>query len=326
MTPAIPLVLLTGFLGSGKTTLLNRLLAQPDMADTLVIINEYGAASLDHLLVAHSAEQQVIELASGCVCCTLRSDLAQTLRDAPWRFARGGRRQFERVIIETTGLADPAPVLRTLMQDGRLAARYAHATTLTTVDATHARGQLDAHPEVLRQITGADRLLVSKSDLATPADVAGLRDTLARLNPFAPHTDLRDDVRATELFAPAAPGVVRYRPVAPSTADAGHGVRADRFVLDAPVSAARLSGWLSAWPSIAGPALLRMKALIDVVDMPPAVLHGVQHTLYPEQRLAAWPGDGDGTNRRSTLVFITQGMAVETLRAHVARLGAIHSD
>ncbi len=94
MTPAIPLVLLTGFLGSGKTTLLNRLLAQPDMADTLVIINEYGAASLDHLLVAHSAEQQVIELASGCVCCTLRSDLAQTLRDAPWRFARGGRRQF----------------------------------------------------------------------------------------------------------------------------------------------------------------------------------------------------------------------------------------
>lgn len=315
--PHIPVVLLTGFLGSGKTTLLNRLLAQADMADTLVIINEYGDVSLDHLLVSHTAQQPVVELAGGCVCCTSRGDLARTLRDAHWRFARGGRRQFERVVIETTDLADPAPLLRTLIHNEGISARYRLACTLTLVDACHGADTLATQTEALRQIAAADRLLISKSHLAGPEALVALRSTLAHINPFAPQLDRQIEPVDSTLFAmlPARPA--RFRAALP--AGNRHGVRADSFSFAQPIPRARFDAWLADGPALAGPGLLRMKALLDIEgEASPRVVHGVQHTLHPPIPL---PPESDRP-RGSTLVFITRGITVEAARAHAEKLGA----
>jgi G3E family GTPase len=311
----IPVVLLTGFLGSGKTTLLNRLLALPGMTDTLVIVNEYGDASLDHLLVSHTTEQPVVELAGGCVCCSLRGDLAQTLRDAHWRFARAGRRQFERVVIETTGLADPAPVLGTLTRDERIRARYRHAGTLTLVDATHAADTIAAHDEAVRQITAADHLLISKSDLVCADALAAVRALLDGINPFAGQTDLQRDSFDAALLTHAPAIAARYRRALPAMSM--HDVRAESFRFDVPIHATRLEAWLADWPAIAGTGLLRMKALLDVAGhVAPLVLHGVQHTLYPPESLPVWPDDAHA----STIVFITRGMDAGAVRRHVEKL------
>jgi len=318
MTSAhIPVVLLTGFLGSGKTTLLNRLLAQPDMADTLVVINEYGDASLDHLLVSHTTEQPVVELAGGCVCCTLRGDLAQTLRDAHWRFARAGRRQFERVVIETTGLADPAPLLRTLIHDERISARYRLACTLTLVDACHGADNLVTQTEALRQIAAADRLLISKSDLAGAEALAALRSTLAQINPFAPQFDLQTEPVDSALLTTLPARAAHFR--APLPPDSRHDVRADSFRFAQPIPRARFDAWLADWPALAGPGLLRMKALLEIEgEASPQIVHGVQHTLHPPIPLQV---ESDRMNG-SALVFITRGIAAETLRAYAEKLGA----
>lgn len=181
----IPVTLLTGFLGSGKTTLLNHLVRQPGMTDALVIINEFGAIGLDHLLVAHSAEDLVVEASGGCVCCTVRHDLARTLRDIPSRFAREGRRQFSRVVIETTGLADPAPIIHTLVGDERLRSRYGLDGIVTTVDAVNGRETLDRHREAVKQVAVSDRLLITKTDLAEPLEADALEARLRAINPAA---------------------------------------------------------------------------------------------------------------------------------------------
>lgn len=313
----IPVLLLTGFLGSGKTTLLKRLLAQPDMADTLVIINEYGDASLDHLLVSHAAEQPVVELAGGCVCCTLRGDLARTLRDAHWRFARAGRRQFERVVIETTGMADPAPLLHTLIRDERIAARYRLACTLTLVNALHAADTMARHDEAVRQIAAADRLLISKSDLAGAEALAALRSTLTQINPFAPQIDLQIERIDGALFTMLPVRPAHYRAALP--AGSTHDVRADSFSFEQPIPRGRFDAWLADWPTLAGPGLLRMKALLDIEgEAAPLVVHGVQHTLHPPLPLPAAPEHPCG----STLVFITRGIAAETVRVYAEKLSA----
>ncbi|KAA0015286.1 GTP-binding protein [Salinicola corii] len=199
----IPVTLLTGFLGSGKTTLLNRLVRQPGMNRILVVINEFGEIGLDHQLFSATDETEVVALDSGCLCCTVRGDLARTLRDAPWRFSRGGQRQFERVVIETTGLADPAPILHTLMTDPKLVPQYRLDGIVTTVDAAHGLGTLDRHPEAMKQTAIADLLLLTKSDLAEEASLADLRQRLAAINPGA----AQRVIKAGEIDAEALIGL-----------------------------------------------------------------------------------------------------------------------
>jgi len=184
----IPVYLLTGFLGSGKTTLLNHLVNQSAMSRTLVIINEFGSISLDHLLVSHANEEVVVELGSGCVCCTIRGDLAKTLRDITWRYSREGKRQFDRVIIETTGLADPAPIIHTLMTDRTIFTQFRLQGVVTTIDALHGATTLDRHPESLKQVAMADLLLLTKTDLPqlSPGALSDLQQRLHKLNPAAP--------------------------------------------------------------------------------------------------------------------------------------------
>ena len=183
--PPIPVLLLTGFLGSGKTTLLNHLVHQPYFSDTLVIINEFGEISLDHLLVTHSNEDLVMEMGHGCICCTIRGDLAQVFRNIEWRFSRQGKRKFNRVVVETTGLADPAPILHTLMTDRTIASRYQLNAIITTIDSVNGLQTLDLHTEAIKQAAVADRLILTKSDLATPEQLVILQRRLAKLNPAA---------------------------------------------------------------------------------------------------------------------------------------------
>ena len=182
----IPVTLLTGFLGSGKTTLLNQLVQQPSMSRALVIINEFGEIGLDHELFSASTDGEQIELSNGCICCSIRTDLAQTLTNAVWRFAREGKRQFDRLIIETTGLADPAPIVHTLMSEARVARHYALDGIVTVVDAANGSTTLDRHEEALRQAAMADLLLITKQDVASKDQLDALRQRLSAINPSAP--------------------------------------------------------------------------------------------------------------------------------------------
>ncbi|GHC26278.1 ATP-binding protein [Kushneria pakistanensis] len=184
-THRIPVTLLTGFLGSGKTTLLNQLVQQPAMSRSLVIINEFGEIGLDHQLFAASTDGEQIELSNGCICCSIRTDLARTLKDAVWRFAREGQRQFDRLIIETTGLADPAPIVHTLMTEAKVARHYALDGIVTVMDAANGSTTLDRHEEALRQAAMADMLLITKQDVASKAQLNALHQRLAAINPGA---------------------------------------------------------------------------------------------------------------------------------------------
>ncbi|MCB5190022.1 GTP-binding protein [Methylobacillus arboreus] len=313
----LPVTLLTGFLGSGKTTLLNRWLRQPEMRDTLVIINEFGEIGLDHMLVAHQLEHNmVVELSNGCLCCQLRTDLKQTLKDIHWRFSRNGVRQFRRVVIEASGMADPAPVLHTLMTDAYVAAAYQLDGVVTVVDGILGSDSLRRYPEAVKQVQLADILLISKADIADQQGLASLLADLHELNPAARVLQLdqlqSQAVGAGLLFGLASStGFPHW--LSALAAPALHGGEATTLSLelDVPVPRHDFDGWLEQLRHFTAPGLLRFKGVFHVAGEPsPIAVHRVQHVLHAPEPLVNWPGK----DKRSQLVFITQSSSEGELR------------
>ena len=313
----IPVAVLTGFLGSGKTTLLGQLLKSPQFSRTAVIINEFGEVGLDHDLI-ETSEESFVQLQTGCLCCTIRGDLVLTLDNLLRRREAGTVPRFDRVVIETTGLADPAPILQALMTDEGLAGRVALGGVITTVDAVNGVGTLDRQPEAVKQAAVADRILLTKSDLVGDVPDA-LLGRLAKLNPGAPILRASfGQVDAVRLFdaAPYDPS----RVLAWLAAEAHHhhahdqGISSFCVTREAPIRAVALTLFLETLAEHCGPDLLRVKGILNIVESPdrPAVIHGVQHVFHPPAWLERWPS----ADRRSRIVFITRDISqrwIETL-------------
>ena len=328
-----PVTVITGFLGSGKTTLLNHLLSSPDMADAAVVINEFGEISLDHLLVETSIENTLV-LQSGCICCTVRGDLVDTLTDLLAKREQKLVPAFSRVAIETTGIAEPGPILKTLATHALLSPRFYVRAVVTTVDAVNGQGQLDSFGEAVQQVALADIVVLTKTDLAEPDTIDQLKRELHKINPSASILDVVNGaISSRQLFehAPADPKA------APEKLDrwlaleqfdghdhAGHDhahhndvnrhgddIRAFSVVVDEAITWSNLESWLGSLLSLRGKDLLRIKGILNVVDQPgPVVVHAVQHLLHPISRLRRWPSE----DHRSKIVFITRNIPPEALR------------
>ena len=321
-----PVALISGFLGSGKTTLLNALLRQPALRNTAVIVNEFGAIGLDHLLIETAFEDTVL-LKSGCVCCTVRGDLADTIVSLDARVRRGEIPRFERIAVETTGLADPAPIVATLLEDAQLAKLVRLDRVVVTVDALHAVSQLDANYESAKQTALADVLVLTKTDLAAPAVCAAVEARLRALNPSAPIVVAVSGAVASERLFAALPIPLRYAATEIDRHDDSpdhllhhHGIATFALTHDVPVAWPALAVWLEAVAAFKGPALLRLKGLVNVAGRGgPIALDAVQHLVHPPRELPLWP-DAD---RRTRLVFITRGLDRDAVaRSFVAALAA----
>jgi G3E family GTPase len=333
----LPVAILTGFLGAGKTTLLNYLLKDPFLSNAAVIINEFGDVGIDHLLVER-ADENVIEMASGCLCCTIRGDLIDTIHDLLARRGRGEIKAFDRIVIETTGLADPAPVLHAVMSEPGLLAACRLEGVITVVDAVNGVATLDAHSEAIKQVAVADRIVLTKVDLLSGREgedmLFAIIARLRKLNPAARLlTTHRNEATAERLFNmglfdPArkipdvqswlaaeayAVGEKRSRRHRHANHDHDHHhdvsrhddhIRSFSFSEENAISPQGLELFLELLKSYHGANLLRMKGIVKVADDPgrPVVLHGVQHVFHPPVRLPAWP-DAD---ERTRLVFIVK--------------------
>jgi G3E family GTPase len=329
----VPVSILTGFLGAGKTTLLNRLIGDPWLSDAALIINEVGDVGIDHLLVESSGDG-VIELSDGCLCCTVRGELVDTLADLMDRMQTGRIRPFSRVVIETTGLADPVPVMQSVIGHPALGQSYRLEGLVTVVDAVNGLSTLAEHEEARRQVAVADTIVLSKTSLAE--DSGDLPSELAMLNPLARVIDAEDPaLTAQGLFDTGA-----YDPVARSLDVArwlsegqddhhhnhnhnhghghGHGhvhdvnrhdqhIRADSMVFETAIAPEALAMFLDLLRSAHGPNLLRMKGIVKLSDDPsrPLVLHAVQALMSEPVRLQAWP---EGARQETRLVMITRDM------------------
>jgi G3E family GTPase len=317
-----PVTIITGFLGSGKTTLLNRLLADPALADSAVIINEFGEIGIDHLLVATPAENMVL-LASGCLSCMVRGDLVETLADLYRKRETGEVPQFSRLLIETTGLADPVPVLQSIVSEPALSEVYALQDVVSLVDAVNGEAQLDAHAESVKQAAVADALLITKADIASAEAIARLEKRLRRLNPGADfHRVVRGDIDPATFFdastrePQAKPRDVNRWVNAAAFESHEHEEdahcsehRHDRriqsfaFYLDRPIRRAGLTMWLDMLAGLRGANLLRVKGVLNV-EGDPVLVNAVQTVVHEPVVLDAWPDE----DRRSKLVFIARDM------------------
>jgi G3E family GTPase len=334
----IPLIVLTGFLGAGKTSLLNRLVRDPALSETAVIINEFGEIGLDHLLVK-SIDDNMVLLQSGCLCCTLRGDLVTALENL-LRDLDNNRISFRRVVLETTGLADPAPVLQTAMAHPYLVLRYRLDGVITVVDAVNGAATLDAHMEAVKQVAVADRIVLTKMDLVDTPQRRQARDQLLvrlrALNPAAPILDAAAGEATTArllacgLFDPERkiPDVKRWLAVEAYADASGHGhhhehhhdpnrhderIRAFTLVTESPIPSASFEMFIDLVRSLHGPKLLRLKGIVKLAETPaqPLVIHGVQHIMHPPARLEAWP-DAD---ERTRIVLITRDLEPQSVTA-----------
>ena len=332
----IPLTVLTGFLGAGKTTLLNRLLRDPELSDAAVLVNEVGEVGIDHLLYRVLADDVVL-LASGCLCCAVRGDFVDALENLLRERDNGRLTPFRRVVIETTGLADPASVLHVVMTHPYLLLRYRLDGVVTLVDAVNGAGTLDAHAEAVKQAAVADRIVLTKTDLMSGADALGglaaLRERLARLNPAAPILDAaKGEATASALIGAGLFDPKRKIPdVSRWLADAAvhaaetageavphqhhhhdHRIRVFTVATETPIPAATLELFLDLLRSAHGSKLLRLKGIVQLAEEPeqPVVLHVVQHVLHPPARLPAWPDQ----DRRSRLVCVTHDLEPAIVR------------
>jgi G3E family GTPase len=305
----LPVALVTGFLGSGKTTLISKLLAHPAMGETAVIVNELGEVGIDHHLLRRVDERTVL-LKSGCLCCTLRGDLADELRDLLGRRERGEITPFRRVVVETTGLADPAPVVYTLLSEPVVKHHYVLESVVTTVDAQHGLPR----EESLKQAAAADTLVITKTDLA-PDSI--LEEQLARLNPAARVlTASFGEVDPEQLFASQRPAASNS--VLQASKDGlvhEHGdVRAVTVVLDDAVDWTAFGIWLTMLLQARGSEIFRVKGVVNAGGEGPVLVNGVQHVVHPPVHFEAWPDD----DRRSRLVFIGVGLERESLERSLA--------
>jgi G3E family GTPase len=325
----IPVSIITGFLGSGKTTLLARLMRDPAMGRTAVIINEFGDIALDHDLI-ETSEESFVQLSNGCLCCNVRSDLTLTLSDLAARRKQGTIPLFERVVIETSGLADPAPILHALMTDRDLNGVYALDGVITTVDALLGIATLDQHEESRRQAAVADRIVITKTD-TEGAQTDAIQERLAMMNPGAEIVDkARGTITPSLLFGCGLYDSGSKHPDVGTwlTHDAhahAHPARENdigsfSIVRETPFHAVTLALLLSALAENCGADLLRMKGIVNVREDPqrPAVIHGVQHVYHAPVWLPCWPSD----DRRTRMVFIGRNLREAWVRELIELLDA----
>ncbi len=314
---------LTGFLGSGKTTLLRHVLSNPGFADCAVLINEFGEIGLDHHLIA-DVRGDVVLMASGCVCCTIRGDLASAIRDLYARRERG-EVAFARLVLETTGLADPTPILSTVMHEPQIRHHFRLGNVVATVDAVNGATQLDRQPESVKQAALADRIVVTKADLAEPATLAALEARLARLNPAARRwRSANAPPPAEALFEPSPnplpeeAGSLLPLPLAEADWGEGRGraahdhghhdaaIRSFTMTFEGAIDWNVFAVWFTLLLDAHGADVLRVKGLLRVAGAAgPVVINAVQHLVHPPRHLEAWPTEW----RDSRLVFIVRNLA-----------------